>query len=55
MKNAIVRTLTIGTAALIVATASGCANQDLVARIDAADAAAKAAASASFVTATGTR
>jgi hypothetical protein len=44
MKNAIVRTLTIGTAALIVATASGCANQDLVARIDAADAAAKAAA-----------
>ena len=43
MKNAIVKTLTIGAAAIIVATASGCSNKELIARIDAADAAAKAA------------
>jgi murein lipoprotein len=42
MKTAIVKTLTVGVAALIVAT--GCSNKDLLARIDAANAAAKAAA-----------
>lgn len=44
MKNAIVKTLTAGAAALIVATATGCANQDLVTRLSAVEAAAKAAA-----------
>ena len=43
MKNAIVKTLTIGVAAIIVATATGCSNKELLARIDGADAAAKAA------------
>jgi multidrug resistance efflux pump len=44
MKTAIVKTLTIAAAAVMVATASGCTNKDLLARIDAADASAKAAA-----------
>ena len=43
MKNAIVKTLTIGVAAIIVATATGCSNKEMLARIDADDAAAKAA------------
>lgn len=43
MKNAIVKTLTIGAAAIIVATATGCSNKELLTRIDAAEAAAKAA------------
>jgi ribosomal protein L12E/L44/L45/RPP1/RPP2 len=47
MRNAIVKTLTIGAAAIIVATASGCSNKELLARIDAADAAAASASSAS--------
>jgi hypothetical protein len=45
MKTAIVKTLTVAAAAIMVATASGCSNKDLLARIDAANAAAKAAAS----------
>ena len=44
MKTAIVKTLTVGVAALMLAAASGCSNKDLLARIDAANAAAKAAA-----------
>ena len=44
MKTAIVKTLTVGVAALMLATASGCSNKDLLARLDAANAAAKAAA-----------
>jgi hypothetical protein len=44
MKTAIVKTLTVAAAAVIVATATGCSNKDLLARIDAANAAAKAAA-----------
>ena len=44
MKNAIVKTLTVGAAAIIVATATGCADKDTLARIDAAEASAKAAA-----------
>ena len=44
MKTAIVKTLTAGVAALIVATATGCTSKDTLARIDAANAAAKAAA-----------
>jgi hypothetical protein len=47
MKNAIVKTLTIGAAAIIVATATGCSNKELITRIDAAEAAQSAAASAS--------
>ena len=47
MKNAIVKTLTIGVAAIIVATATGCSNKEMLARIDAADAAAASASSAS--------
>ena len=43
MKNAIVKTLTIGAAAIIVATATGCTDKELLARVDAAEAAAKAA------------
>ena len=43
MKNAIVKTLTIGVATIIVATATGCSNKELLARIDGIDAAAKAA------------
>ena len=38
MKNAIVKTLTIGVAAIIVATATGCSNKELLARIDALEA-----------------
>jgi hypothetical protein len=44
MKTAIVKTLTVAAAALMLATASGCSNKELLTRIDAADAAAKAAA-----------
>ena len=44
MKTAIVKTVTIGAAALMLAVASGCSNKELLARIDAADASAKAAA-----------
>lgn len=44
MKTAIVKTLTIAAAAVMVATASGCTSKDTLARIDAANAAAKAAA-----------
>ena len=44
MKNAIAKTLTIGAAALIVATATGCTNKDTLARLDAVEAATKAAA-----------
>jgi hypothetical protein len=44
MKTAIVKTLTVAAAAIMIATASGCSNKDLLARVDAADAAAKAAA-----------
>jgi hypothetical protein len=44
MKNAIIKTLTIGAAAIMVATATGCTNNELLARVDAVDAAAKAAA-----------
>ena len=54
MKTAIVKTLTVGVAALIVATATGCTSKDTLARIDdaaaaksAADAASAAASSAS--------
>ena len=36
MKTAIVKTLTAGVAALMLATATGCSNKDLLARIDAA-------------------
>lgn len=43
MKTTIVKTLTIGAAALIVATATGCSNQELITRLDAVEAAAKAA------------
>jgi hypothetical protein len=43
MKTAIVKTLTIGAAAILVATATGCSNQELMTRIDAVEAAAKAA------------
>jgi hypothetical protein len=44
MKNAIVKTLSIAAAAIIVATSTGCTNKELLARVDAAEAAAKAAA-----------
>ena len=44
MKTAIVKTLTVAAAAIMVATASGCTNKDLLARGDAANAAAKSAA-----------
>jgi Alanine-zipper, major outer membrane lipoprotein len=44
MKNAIVKTLTIGAAAIIVATATGCTDKNTLSRIDAAEASAKAAA-----------
>ena len=44
MKTAIVKTLTVAAAAIMVATASGCTNKDLLARVDAANAAAKSAA-----------
>ncbi|MGB5102281.1 MAG: hypothetical protein WBO04_03040, partial [Steroidobacteraceae bacterium] len=44
MKTAIVKTLTVGVAALMLAVASGCTSQETLAKIDAADAAAKAAA-----------
>ncbi len=44
MKNAIIKTLTVAGAALLVATATGCSNKELMTRIDAAEAAAKAAA-----------
>jgi hypothetical protein len=44
MKTAIVKTLTVGVAALMLATATGCTSKDTLARIDAANAAAKAAA-----------
>jgi hypothetical protein len=44
MKTAIVKTLTIGTAALMLALSSGCTSKEVTARLDAADAAAKAAA-----------
>lgn len=44
MKTALVKTLTVAAAAVMVATASGCSNKELLTRIDAADAAAKAAA-----------
>lgn len=44
MKNAIVKTLTVAVAAVMLAGASGCENKDLLARVDAANAAAKSAA-----------
>ena len=44
MKTAIVKTLTVAAASVMLLAASGCSNKDLLARIDAADAAAKAAA-----------
>jgi hypothetical protein len=44
MKTAIVKTLTVAAAAIMVATASGCTSKDTLARIDAANAAAKQAA-----------
>ena len=44
MKTAIVKTLTVGVAALMLAVASGCTSQETLAKIDAADAAARAAA-----------
>jgi hypothetical protein len=44
MKTVIVKTLTVAAAAIMVATASGCTNKDLLARVDAASAAAKSAA-----------
>jgi|SRR5512137_1919468 hypothetical protein len=43
MKTAITKTLTVAAAALMLATASGCSNQDLLAKVDAANAAAKQA------------
>ena len=43
MKTAIVKTLTFAAAALMLATASGCANKDLIAKVDAANATAKQA------------
>jgi len=43
MKTAIVKTLTVATAALMLAAASGCTSQDTLAKIDAATAAAKSA------------
>ncbi|HEX5651209.1 MAG TPA: hypothetical protein VFX69_16240, partial [Steroidobacteraceae bacterium] len=45
MKTAIVKTLTVAAAAIMVATATGCTSKDTLARIDAANAAAKQAAS----------
>jgi hypothetical protein len=44
MKTAIVKTLTVATAALMLAVGSGCTSQDTLAKIDAASAAAKSAA-----------
>ncbi|RPI13228.1 MAG: hypothetical protein EHM60_09670 [Lysobacterales bacterium] len=44
MKNAIVKTLTAGTAALMLVTATGCSNQEMLTRLDAVEAAAKSAA-----------
>ena len=44
MNHAISKTLQVGAAALILAVASGCSNKDLLAKIDAAQATAKAAA-----------
>ena len=44
MKTAIVKTLTVAAAAIMVATATGCTSKDTLARIDAANAAAKQAA-----------
>jgi hypothetical protein len=43
MKNAIVKTLTVGAAAIMLATATGCSNKELLTRVDAAEAAAKSA------------
>ena len=45
MKTAIVKTLTVATAAVLLAAASGCTDKETLAKIDAASAAAKAAAS----------
>ena len=45
MKTAIVKTLTVAAATIMLVTATGCSNKEMLARIDAADAAAKAAAS----------
>jgi hypothetical protein len=44
MKTAIVKTLTVATAAIMLAVATGCTDKDTLARIDAANASAKAAA-----------
>ena len=43
MKTAIAKTLTVAAATLMRATATGCSNQDLLAKVDAANAAAKQA------------
>ena len=43
MKTAIAKTLTVAAAALMLATATGCSNKDLLAKVDAASAAAKQA------------
>jgi len=43
MKTAIVKTLTVATAAVLLAAASGCTDKETLAKIDAASAAAKAA------------
>jgi hypothetical protein len=43
MKNVIVKTLTVAAATLMLATATGCSNSELLAKVDAANAAAKAA------------
>jgi len=43
MKTAIAKTLTVAAATLMLATATGCSNQDLLAKVDAANAAAKQA------------
>jgi len=43
MKTAIVKTLTVATAAIMLAAATGCTDKDTLARIDAASASAKAA------------
>jgi len=44
MKTAIVKTLTVATAAIMLAAATGCTDKDTLAKIDAANASAKAAA-----------
>jgi hypothetical protein len=44
MKNAIVKTLTVAVAAVMLAAASGCTDKETLAKIDANTAAAKAAA-----------